>query len=253
MVTGSVAFYKRPEPLAADKHGKLGVSRQAKAFVFAKQTHVVPLTLGEFAAAGLDFPIIFAGADRVPLAVMGMREGANLFISEDGAFETHRYIPAFIRRYPFVFAEDRANKRFIACIDVEAPMVGENAEIALFNGAEPSPYTKDAVNFLTGFEQQRRETEEFVKHLTELDLFHSTKLTLAQTRADGTQADPVDLADYIAVSLEKLKGLPHAKLAELLNKGYLAAIHVHLHSLRAWQWLIQRASERQAATPSTVN
>ncbi|NIR58894.1 MAG: SapC family protein, partial [Gammaproteobacteria bacterium] len=66
-----------------------------------------------FASAGLDYPIIFTGPDRVPLAVLGMRAGQNLFIGDDGVYEPNRYVPAFIRRYPFVFAEDKANNRFV--------------------------------------------------------------------------------------------------------------------------------------------
>jgi hypothetical protein len=251
MVTGTVAFYKRPEPLAPDRHGTLGVMRMAKPYLFAKTTHVVPLTVGEFSHAGLDYPIIFSGAEHIPIAVMGMRAGENEFIGEDGAFEANRYVPAFIRRYPFVFAEDRPNNRFIACIDVEAPMVvKENPDTKLFEGNEPTQYTREAVNFLTGFEQQRRDTQEFVKRLNELDLFETAKVSVRPQQSDGTAGDPVDVAEYTAVSFDKLKALPPETLAELLASGHLAAIFIHLHSLRVWQWLIERAGRRaQARTP----
>jgi hypothetical protein len=243
-VTGSVAFYKRPEPLAPDRHGKLGVKRIDKPFLFAQGTHLVPITIGEFASAGLDYPIIFGGPDNVPLAVLGMRNGQNLFIGDDGAYEPHRYLPAFIRRYPFVFAEDKANNRFIACIDVEAPMVAENAETPFFNGQEPTQFTRDAVDFLSSFEQQRRETQAFVARLKELNLFDNARVTFTPQRPDGSPGDPVTVAEYVAVSADKLKALPAATLAELRDSGHLPAIYVHIHSLRAWQWLLRRAGER---------
>jgi hypothetical protein len=246
-VTGQVAFYKRPEPLAPDRHGRLGVKRIDKPFLFAQGTHVVPITIGEFASAGLDYPIIFGGSERVPLAVLGLRAGQNLFIDDNGAYEQNRYLPAFIRRYPFVFAEDKPNNRFIACIDVEAPMVGENAETPFFSGQEPTKFTRDAVDFLSSFEQQRRETQAFVARLGDLDLFDNANVTLTPTRDDGSPADPVVVAEYIAVSGDKLKALKAEKLAELRDSGHLAAIFTHLHSLRAWQWLLRRASTRPGA------
>jgi hypothetical protein len=253
IVTGSVAFYRKPEPLAADRHGKLGVIRQEKPYLFVKDTYVVPITFGEFQLVGLDYPIIFGGPERTPLAVMGLRQGQNLFVDEDGGYEPYRYIPAFIRRYPFVFAEDKVNRRFIACIDVEAPMVRENADLALFEGTEPTQFTRSAVDFLTGFEQQRRQTEAFVKELAALDLFDNAQITYTQMREDGSQGPPMSLADYIGVSFDKLKALPQDKLSDLMNKGYLGAIHLHFHSLSSWQWLMRRAERRLATTNSAVN
>ncbi len=253
IITGTVAFYKKPEPLSLAAHGKLGVKRTERAFQFAKSTTVVPILTAEFAPAGVDYPIIFSGADKAPLAVMGMANSENLFIRDDGGFEIYRYIPAFIRRYPFVFAEDAQNKRLIACIDVEAPMVAENAEVPLFNGSDPTPYTKEAISFLTNFEQQRRDTLRLIQRLTELDLFETIKLTFNRTNLDGTPAEPANLGEYVGVSQTKLMALPADTLLELHQNGILGIIYIHLHSLRNWQLLIQRASDRAAMQQGIIN
>jgi hypothetical protein len=239
---GWVAFYRKPEPLSAGPHGKLGIKRNEKPFGFAKGTHLIPITIGEFASAGLDYPIIFTPDDYAAIAVMGLVNAQNVYIRDDGSFEPYRYIPAFIRRYPFVFAEDKQNQRFIACIDVEAPMVAEGGEIALFSGAEPTQFTKDAVSFLTGFEQQRRDTQAFTKRLAELDLFETRDITVTRATPDGG-VEPFKLGDYIAVSQTKLSALPDATVLELHKNGMLGAIYVHLHSLRNWERIIQRANE----------
>ena len=81
---------------------------------------MVPLTVGEFPIAGIYYPIIFAGDRYQPLAVMGMRQGSNLFVGADGAFEVGAYIPAYIRRYPFVLANDQAREQLVVCIDRDA-------------------------------------------------------------------------------------------------------------------------------------
>ncbi len=243
-ITGTIAFYKKPEPLQADRHGRLGIKRIDRPYQFAETTSLVPVTIGEFSHVGLDYPIIFADADRMPLAVMSLMTAQNDFIDRNGEFERYRYIPAFIRRYPFVFAEDAANKRMIACIDVEAPMVAENAESPLFTGPEPTQLTRDAVGFLTNFEQQRRDTQAFIKRLSDLDLFDYADVNIARTNPDGSRAEPLNVGRYLGVSNKKLEALPDSTIGELHKSGHLGAIFIHLHSLRNWNWLIQRAGDR---------
>ena len=256
-ITGNMPFYKKPEPISAARHAKLGVNKIQRPFEFARDMHVAPMTIGEFPMGGLDYPIIFAGEERAPLFVMGLRERENLFVTDDGRWENHRYLPAFVRRYPFVFAEDRDNQRFVACIDVEAPMVAENAETPLFEGQEPTAFTKDAVNFLTSFEQQRQLTREFVLRVRELDLFEDATVTFTPNNLDGTPGEPRKIAEYVGISYDKLKALPGEKLSELAGKGFLRAIEYHAHSLNNWQKLINRAGERQAsgqqATSTVIN
>src|SRR5690349_6998918 len=112
-ITGNVLFYSRPEPLSKEAHAKIGLRRMDKPFAFAAQSHVVPLTVTEFPIAGLTYPIIFAGEKHQPLAVMGINAQQNLFIAPDGAFEIGAYIPAYIRRYPFVLANDSTNQQLV--------------------------------------------------------------------------------------------------------------------------------------------
>ena len=107
---GNVLFYSQPEPLSAEAHGKLGVTPADKPYAFVAQTNVVPLTVTEFAPAALSYPVIFVGDAKQPVAAMGLNAAENLFI-EDGDFRPDAYIPAYVRRYPFVFANDDAQQR----------------------------------------------------------------------------------------------------------------------------------------------
>ena len=116
-LSGNVLFYTNPEPLSREQHGKLGVVRMDKPFKFAAQGHVVPLTVAEFPLACISYPIIFAGDQRQPLAVMGLSPGQNLFVESDGGFQIGSYVPAYIRRFPFVLANDEAQQRMIVCIE----------------------------------------------------------------------------------------------------------------------------------------
>jgi len=252
-LAGSVLFYDKPEPLSAENHGKLGVDPVATPYAFVAKSHVVPLTVTEFAPAALSYPVIFVGDARQPVAVMGLRPAENLFIEPTGEFRAEAYVPAYVRRYPFVFANDDAQKRMILCIDRGAEFVKEGGEVPLFVDGKPSPYTEQAMEFCNNFEQERMRTEAFVTLLKDLDLLEIRDAVFTPRNADGTAGEPQKLADYYAVSEDKLKALPIEKLAELRDNGALGQIYAHLVSLLGWDRLIAMAFQRAAKTPVAAN
>lgn len=252
-LTGNVLFYSRPEPLNPQLHGKLGVNRTDKPFKFVAQTHLVPLTVTEFAPAALSYPIVFLGEQKTPLAVMGLQPNDNLFVSPQGEFRSDAYVPAYVRRYPFVFANDDSQQRMILCLDRGADILAENAEVPLFDGDQPTEYVKSAMQFCTDFETERQRTEQFVKLLTEMDLFTTRESVFRPTNPDGTQGEPQKLADYFAVDEEKLAKLPADKYMQLRDNGALPQIYCHLISLLGWDKLVALAFQRAQAQPTAAN
>jgi hypothetical protein len=249
-LSGTVLFYSKPEPLSRELHGKLGLRRLEKPFAFAAGSNVVPVTVTEFGVAGLSYPIIFAGDKRQPLAVMGVHQGTNLFVKPDGGFEIGAYIPAYIRRYPFVLAADQTREQLVVCIDRGAAMLGEDYDLAFFNEkGEPTDYTNGCVQFCNDFELEGRRTESFVTLLTELDLFEVKRATFTPANPDGTPGQPQTVAEYFAVSEDKLKALPAARTKELVENGAIAQIYAHLMSLGGWDRLIALTLAGQAAAP----
>ena len=254
-ITGNVLFYTRPEPLNRETHARLGLRRIARPYSFAQSAHVIPLTVTEFAAAGLSYPVIFAGERRQPLGVMGINPTQNMFIRDDGAFEVGVYIPAYIRRYPFVLAADASREQLVVCIDRAAPMIGDLPDFALFDAAgEPSDYTKNCIQFCNDFEVEVRRTESFVSLMQDLDLFETKTATFTPGNPDGSPAGPPQtIAEYFAVSETKLKALPDDKVRALLDNGALPQIYAHLHSLLGWDRLISLAVARAGAAPGPAN
>jgi hypothetical protein len=253
-LSGNVLFYQSPEPLSVQTHGKLGVNRTDKPYRFVAQTNLVPLTVAEFITASLSYPIIFLGDAKVPLAAMGLRQDENLFVTESGDFRVDAYIPSFVRRYPFVFANDETSQRLVLCVDRTAPFISENADVPFFDGEKPSAYTETAMQFCSDFETERRRTEQFVELLKDLDLFEVREATYRPQNPDGSPAEPVKLADYFAVSNEKLNALSPEKLAELRDNGALPQIYAHLISLIAWDKLVAMALEKAAKDqPAAAN
>ena len=252
-LSGNVLFYKQAEPLTREQHGKLGLRRSDTPYDFTKGANVVPLLVTEFSASALSYPIIFAGDAKLPLAVMGVSSGENLFVDDAGVFEPDHYLPAYIRRYPFVFASDPGNERLIVCIDRGAAVIGEDYEVALFDGDEPSEFTKGAIKFCEDFETERLRTESFVALLKEMDLFDLRRANYTPRRADGSAGEPQQIAEYFAISEEKLSKLPNERFVELRDNGALGQIYAHLVSLQGWERLISRALVRMQNRPVAAN
>jgi hypothetical protein len=237
-IEGNVMMYENPQPLVKDKHAKFGVQQVKKPFEFMEKTHFMPITAPEFGSAASSFPIIFAGEDKTPLAVMGIRQNENLFVTE-GQFDNNYYMPAFARRYPFVLAGDTANDRFVVCIDEKAECVTKkNPTQAFFDGDEPSQFTNEAFEFLKQFEQDRRATEAMITRFKELDLFEQKVMNFQGNNADGTPAEKQKIADYFAITDEKLRGLDAKTVKEFTDNGFLSVAYAHMISLGNWQRLV---------------
>jgi len=243
-ISGNVLLYTKPEPLSAELHGALGLIRSPRPFAYASAAHAVPLHVTEFGPASLTYPIIFGGEPLAPLAVMSIRSNENLFISDQGEFELGAYVPAFIRRWPFVLANDDGQQKLIVCIDRAAEVLAVGGEVPLFENGQPSSFTQQAIQFCTDFETERRRTDQFVQTLKSLDLLENKQTTFTPREPDGTAGAPIQLADYIAVSEEKLAALPASKLAELNTTGALRQIYAHLTSALNWERLVAKTTTR---------
>ncbi len=244
-ITGKVLFYSRPEPLTPESHGRLAITPRLDPFAYAAQAHIVPIQISEFGLACMSYPIIFAGDQKTPMAILGLRQGESLFISREGRYAENAYIPGFIRRYPFVLAGDGAQDQLVVCIDRDAPMLSETGELPLFKDGKLTPFAEQAVQFCSDFENDRRLTDQFVARIVELDLFEPKAATFRPRNPDGSLADPIQLADYFAISEEKVNALPDADLRELQTTGALRQVHAHVLSLLNWDRLVVRASAQQ--------
>lgn len=251
-LTGEALFYVAPEPLSKEAHSKLGIKNLDAPYAFTARTHLVPVTVTEFGPAALCYPIIFIGADLTPVAVMGVNADENLYVDEKGAYAADAYLPAYIRRYPFVLANDAAAQRMVVCIDSKAPMISDHPDAPFFENGEPSAFTKGAIDFCNNFEQEAQRTLSFVGLLKELDLFEEKKATYTPPGPDGQPSEPQTIAVYQGVSEAKLNALPPEKLKELAGNGALSQIYAHLVSLFGWDRLIVKAMLRPR-TPVAAN
>ena len=248
-LSGDIMFYSQPEPLSKEAHEGLGIRTIEHPYAFTANTNLVPLTVTEFGPAALCYPVIFASDIRTPVAVLGVNPNENLFVDEKGQFRPDAYLPAYVRRYPFVLANDTQAQRMVVCIDRQAPMVTDEPELPFFEKGELSDYTKGAIEFCNSFEGEVARTISFVKLLEELDLFERKEARY--TPNDGSGESQL-VAEYYGVSEEKLNALPAEKIKELQENGALSQIYFHLLSLMGWERLIVKAMLRPR-TPVAAN
>ncbi|EAQ30496.1 hypothetical protein NAP1_06950 [Erythrobacter sp. NAP1] len=240
-------FYKDLLPLNSRDHGDWKVSPFADAS-FLANTHAIPLTVDEFVDAQRHFPIVFtAGDNPLPIALMGLNDGVNCYIGEDGKLEAGVYVPAYVRRYPFMLAKlNRDSDDMSLCFDPQAGVVGASEEgQALFQPGEgdeprkPTEYTDGVLEFCRRFEQSGQRTRAFLEELKKLDV-------LMEGRIDITRNDmpdkPFVYTGFQMVNEEKLRELDKDVLDGLNKNGMLMLMHAHLFSMNLMRMLFERQS-----------
>ena len=230
-LSGNVLFYKNPQPLSPEQHAGLGVKQVGEPFAFLRTAHAIPVTVTEFGMAATAYPIIFVGEERAPVAVMGVRQNENMFVRADGTMEPDFYLPAFVRRYPFVFANDNDSDRLLLCVDREAPMVSNQPDVPFFENGQATEFTNNAIEFCKEFERQRRATVEFSAMMTKFGLFEQKSVSFQPRDQQGNEVgEQQKIADYWAIDEEKLNNLTNEQYNELRANGALGAIYGHMIS-----------------------
>jgi SapC len=228
---GLPLFYKDLVPLNSNEHGKYK-SRPIDNANFMQDQHAIPLTVEEFVMASRHYPIIFSAGDNpVPLALMGMNEGVNVFMDDKGKFTNPVYLPAYIRRYPFMLARLRPDADELSlCFDPTAESLGEFKKEgeALFDGTEPSQVTKDILKFCEDFEQAGARTGAFVEELKKYELLMDGEVAIQQ---EGNE-NPFVYRGFQMVNEEKLRDMRGDELRKMSQSGMLPLIYSHLFSLQ---------------------
>ena len=167
-------LYSEIEPLSSNVHGNMKIKAVDKAPVIGN-THAIPATVDEFPLLSRHYPIVFsAGDDPVPLALMGLSEGVNVFLDENGkARDPHIYLPAYIRRYPFLLAKLRPDTDELSlCFDPTLGSIGEfeDGERLFDDNGEPSEATKAILQFCEQFETAGQRTAAFIQDIKQSGL-----------------------------------------------------------------------------------
>ena len=236
-------FYRNVVPLSSERHRRLKLRTDGRTS-FAARTHFVPLAAVELYDASRDYPIVFAGGEEAtPVAILGLRDGENLFVDADGRWAEGKYVPAYVRRYPFILAGGgQASSDYAVCLDEGYDGLSETEGTPLFDeeGKESELVTR-VVTLLRDFLTETERTRRFVERLTALEL-----LTVQSMQVQDGSGRKYALRDLRMVDEKKLKALDNDVIGELNRNGYLGCIYAQLISLGN----VPRLASRLPAEPA---
>ncbi|MEO0829192.1 MAG: SapC family protein [Pseudomonadota bacterium] len=233
-------FYAKAVPVSSDKHRDVYVKAGAS-YKFAENVNSVPLTAIEFGQASAEYPIVFSGAQDLvmPCAILGAANEQNVFIDEDGKWGG-KYVPAFVRRYPFVFGQDKGGEQLILHIDDSFEGVnteGRGERLFDAEGAQ-TQYLKNMLTFLQDYQVRFERTKAYCARLKELDLLQPME---AQFSMPSGQRQ--SLSGFQTVDREKLKALSDEELGKMMRTDELECTFLHLASLRHFGSIAERVSD----------
>lgn len=242
----AMLFYETPVALNRERHRHLKLAPATGQFPFAQRTNSVLLAATELADAATSYPVVFVGNAGGPYAlaaIVGLSDGQNLFLDADNGWAPDAYIPAFVRRYPFVLAEKPPGAEgddFTVFLDeaYEGFNSAEGERLFKEDGSE-SDMLKNAVNFLGEFQQHVARTKQLMEDLRKYDLLEPRNIRLERN------GNVINLNGLYVVSEEKLRKLDAETTHRFLTDGTLGWIYAHLLSLMNIDRVGQRLAERE--------
>lgn len=239
-------FYNNLEPLSSQAHANFKV-RTANSAPFLAKQHAIPVTVDEFALIQRYMPIVFStGTDPIPLALMGLNDGVNVFVDESGHIDQPNfYVPAYVRRYPYMLAKLTPDAEELSlCFDPTSDTIGDFEDgDPLFVDGQPSELTKNILGFNEMFEQAGARTAAFMRDLVESGLLMDGEVSIQPEGAD----QPFVYRGFQMVNEEKLMDLRGDQLRKMAKSGMLPLLYAHLFSLSQMREIFQMQMNRGAA------
>jgi len=236
-------FYKQPTPLDAKKHVKMGLKKDF-GLGFTGEVNAVPINMIEMPQICHFYPIAFSpDGNATPVALMGLRDNENLFVNAKGEWQPNSYIPAYIRRYPFIFSEVPGNDQLTLCVDMADDIVSEKSDQKFFeNDGQPSQLAKNALEFCKSYHAAAQQTIAFSKALAASGL-----LVDRQAEINVGEGKKINFSGFRIVDEQKLAEMKDSDFLEWRRKGWLPFLYAHLFSGAQWQRLTMLLNERIAA------
>lgn len=248
-MASQLLIYESAVPVTATRHGDWSLEI-ANDFAFSKNVNSVPLMAVEFPNAASEYAIVFSGTEEavIPAVILGMRNDENLYLTEVGGWQA-KYVPAFVRRYPFVFSLSEDGKTFTLCIDESFPHFNQEGrgERLFTEDKKPTPFVERVLKFLEQYQIEFQRTQAFCKKLLDLDLLEPMR-----AQAELGTGEKLSLGGFMAVNRAKAKALAPEKLAELAKGDELELLYLHLHSMRNFRSMADRLTGKAAPSHLTA-
>ena len=148
-------LYRKTEVLSLGRHGRLGLAAEGD-YRFAKALLSVPASMSEIVIVQRVYPVVFAGAEApIPVIVLGLSEKTgNVFVDAEGRWAEDQYVPAFLRRYPFVAVPKPGGRDLALAADLGSEFIVEDGArpfAGIRCGHSVSPSSADPIACLRRF------------------------------------------------------------------------------------------------------
>tara|TARA_B100000900_G_C20531374_1_gene696469 strand:+ start:501 stop:1241 length:741 start_codon:yes stop_codon:yes gene_type:complete len=227
-------------PLAKDQHAKLRVI-QSGDYTRFKQQNLIPIVVRDFFTLSAEFPLVFVTnkdtEDFMPVAIMGLQEGQNLYCQEE-PFPAH-VVPVGFGNAPFaITATDDSRDQFAVLVDEESALLSDSeGEHVFTDDGNKTEYMEARIEGLVQAAQQNHQTQEITKYLAEKGLLMTQQVRL-QHSPDGRL---YNIDGIYVVDEQKFNELSEEDFLDMRSRGLIALVYAHLNSLQQ----LRRVSERQ--------
>ena len=224
-------------PISRSAHADIRWRRYAD-YRFAASQFLVPVIASELSRVAGGMPVAFAptASGHVPVALLGLERGRNLFVDEQGRWLAD-YVPAALRGQPFALGRGQ-NGQLMLCIDENSPLVGGAEGERFFT--EQGEVTEDlqkTMEFLDRVEKGRAATAVACEALARHGCL--APLVFATRSKGGRERRLEGLFQVNEAALDKLDA--EAFLA-LRAAGAIALAYTHLVSLQKLPLLAKLAA-----------
>lgn len=231
-VPGMPLFYRSLVALDSVQHRELGLPKEWRDFSYARATNVIPLVVSEVVQALRHYPLLFikdTGSGAINLvALVGNGDGINQFVDSKGQWQANAYIPAWVRRYPFLMASDAQQQAFVA-VDLQAALwAGKTERDPLFDTeGKPTARLQQVIAFQRDYAAAARLTEQLSQKLFEAGVLEEARLSLSAS----DRSAPLNLGGFMLVNEKKLRELPSAELEKLHAADALGLAYAQIFSV----------------------
>jgi len=230
-------FYRRVVGVAPEQHSALRLDRSV-GYGYAAEAQSVPIGLGEMEAVAQHYPILFAaGPQPTAVALLGLREGENLYVLPDGRWRADSYIPAYVRAFPFIFVEDDATKTLYVGMEPDADCLRPDSGTPLFEDGKPTAALNEAVAFCSAFRDNLNAAAAFGRALQAEGLLEDEEANITFTHGGNTR-----VRGFKVIKPERLDRVSDETFLDWRRRGWLGPIYAHLHSIARWGKLIDLAA-----------
>ena len=233
-------FYKELKAFEKGIHGKYSFPETAPDYSFAAQTNIIPLLINESGLASRHYPLVFLpppnGAEQPVLAAMvGIGDGVNRYVDDQGRWRADTYIPAWVRRYPFLLVKNQDNDDSVLALDTQVGWLEESGgETFVDEKAQPTARLERIIAFQQEFQRVAVRTEAIVRAINEAGLLEEGNIHLNLTDDNGQPQQIPDVKGFMVVNETRVHELSDEKILQLHKADAFGLIYIHLNSLHSF-------------------